>query len=73
VARLGYEGGGTRLKGSGKEAMAIEVLANQRQKKVAAAQLAAIGTDGLGGKLQVRLIHGQGAGGGLTPQLLQLG
>jgi hypothetical protein len=73
VARLGYEGGGTRLKGSGKEAMAIEVLANQRQKKVAAAQLAAIGTDGLVGKLQLRLIHGEGAGGGLTPQLLQLG
>jgi hypothetical protein len=73
VARLGYESGGTRLKGSGKEAMAIEALANQRQKKVAAAQLAAIGADGLGGKLQLRLIHGQGAGGGLTPQLLQLG
>jgi hypothetical protein len=73
VARLGYEGGGTRLKGSGKEAMAIEALANQRQKKVAAAQLAAIGADGLGGKLQLRLIHGQGAGGGLTPELLQLG
>ena len=73
VARLGCESGCTRLKGSGKEAMAIEALANQRQKKVAAAELAAIGADGLGGKLQLRLIHGQGAGGGLTPELLQLG
>jgi hypothetical protein len=53
--------------------MAIEVLANQRQKKVAAAQLAAIGTDGLGGKLLLSLIHRQWAGGGWTPKLLQLG
>ena len=53
--------------------MAIEALANQRQKKVAAAQLAAIGANGLGVKLQRRLIHHQGAGGGWTPKLLQLG
>ena len=57
----------------GKEAMAIEALANQRQKKVAAAQLAAIGADGLGGKLQLRLIQRKWAGGGWTPKLLQLG
>ena len=73
MARLGYQGGGTCLEGAGKEAMAIEALANQRQKKVAAAQLAAIGADGLGGKLQLRLIQRQWAGGGLTPKLLQLG
>jgi hypothetical protein len=53
--------------------MAIEALANQRQKKVTAAQLAAIGADGLGGKLQLRLFHRQWAGGGWTPKLLQLG
>ena len=53
--------------------MAIEALANQRQKKVAAAQLAAIGADGLGGKLLGRLIHRHWSGGGWTPKLLQLG
>ena len=53
--------------------MAIEALANKRQKKVAATQLAAIGADGLGGKLQRRLIHRKWAGGGWTPKLLQLG
>ena len=53
--------------------MAIEALANQRQKKVAATQLAAIGADGLGGKLLSRLIQRQGAGGGGPPKLLQLG
>ena len=39
--------------------MAIEALANQRQKKVAAAQLAAIGADGLGSKRELRLIQRQ--------------
>jgi hypothetical protein len=53
--------------------MAIKALANQRQKKFAAAQLAAIGADGLGGKLQLRLIQRQGAGGWWPPKFLQLG